>query len=256
MKKKNTLKNKKIGLALGGGAVFGAVHVGVLKALEEHDVKISAISGTSAGAIAAALYAFGKSAKEIESIILNINWSDMSSLKVSRYALLSNKHIGDFIKKHIGDKKFEDSDIPLAVIATDISSGEKVILDRGSVADAVVASTCVPGIFIPTEIDGRLLVDGGIVENVPVTPLKDKDMDIIIGVDLIPESSYKKPDNFIEVLYNSFNFLVKLNKKIQEKDVDILIKPDLSKFNALDMSDIEELIKKGYDETKTILDNF
>lgn len=251
----SSLKDKKVGLALGGGAVLGAVHVGVLKALEEKKIKIKAISGTSAGAIVAALYAFGKTPLEIEKIVVEFEWKKLSSLTISKYGVLSNEKIGEIIKQNIGDKKFKDANIGLGMIATDITTGEKVILDKGNVADAVIASTCIPGIFIPVEIEGRFLVDGGIVENIPLSPLKDKDIDFIIGVDLVPERSYKKPENVIEVLYNSFNFLVKINKKAQTKDADIIIKPDLSDFNAVDMSQIKDLIQIGYDETKKIIKN-
>ncbi|MDT8338101.1 MAG: patatin-like phospholipase family protein [Sulfurimonas sp.] len=249
----SNLKDKKIGLALGGGAVLGAVHVGVLKALEEEDIKIKAICGTSAGAIVAALYAFGKTPQEIEKIVVEFEWKKLSSLTLSKYGLLSNEKIGEIIKHNIGKKNFEDANIPLGMMATDITTGEKVILNKGSVADAVVASTCIPGIFIPVEIEERLLVDGGIVENVPLSCLKDKDVDFLIGVDLVPERSYKKPENVIEVLYNSFNFLVKINKKAQTKEADLTIKPDLSKYNAVDMSQMKELIDLGYKETKRIL---
>ncbi|MBE0513351.1 patatin-like phospholipase family protein [Sulfurimonas sp.] len=249
----SSLKDKKVGLALGGGAVLGAAHVGVLKALEEKKIEISAICGTSAGAIVAALYAFGKTPQEIEKIVVEFEWKKISSLTLSKYGLLSNEKIGEIIKHNIGNKNFEDANIPLGMIATDITTGEKVILNKGSVADAVVASTCIPGIFIPVEIEERLLVDGGIVENVPLSCLKDKDVDFLIGVDLVPERSYKKPENVIEVLYNSFNFLVKLNKKAQTKEADLTIKPDLSEYNAVDMSQMKELINLGYKETKRIL---
>lgn len=249
----NRFKDKKIGLALGGGAVLGAVHVGVLKALEEKGIKISAICGTSAGAIVAALYAFGKTPQEIENIIVEFEWKKLSSLTLSKYGVLSNEKIGEIIKKNIGDKRFKDAKIPLGMIATDITTGEKVILDKGSVAESVVASTCIPGIFIPVELGGRFLVDGGIVENIPLSCLKDKDVDFLIGVDLVPERSYKKPDNIIEVLYNSFNFLVRINKNAQTKEADLTIKPDLSEYNAIDMSQIKELIDLGYEETKKII---
>ncbi|MGE4397022.1 MAG: patatin-like phospholipase family protein [Sulfurimonas sp.] len=249
----SSLKDKKIGIALGGGAVLGAVHVGVLKALEEKNVKINAICGTSAGAIVAALYAFGKTPAQIEKIVVEFEWKKLSSLTLSKYGILSNEKIGEIIKLNIGDKKFKDANIPLGMIATDITTGEKVVLDKGSVADAVVASTCIPGIFIPVERGGRFLVDGGIVENVPISCLKNKDVDYLIGVDLVPERSYKKPENVIEVLYNSFNFLVRINKKAQTKEADLTIKPDLTEYNAVDMSQIKELIDLGYEETKKII---
>ncbi len=251
----NKFKNKTIALALGGGSVLGAAHIGVLKALEESKAEIKSISGTSAGAIVSSLYAFGKSAKEIEKIVLAFEWKNLSSLTLSKYGVLSNEKIGEIIKYNIGDKRIEDANIPLCIIATDITTGEKVILDKGSVSDAVMASTCVPGIFVPIELEGRFLVDGGIIENIPLSCLKNKDVDFVIGVDLISEHSYKKPNNVIEILYNSFNFLVKTNKRIQTKEADILIKPNLSKFNAIDMSQMKELIKIGYDETRKIIKN-
>ncbi|HEY9202979.1 MAG TPA: patatin-like phospholipase family protein, partial [Sulfurimonas sp.] len=189
----------------------------------------------------------------IEKIVVEFEWKKLSSLTLSKYGVLSNDKIGEIIKLNIGDKKFKDANIPLGMIATDITTGEKVVLDKGSVADAVVASTCIPGIFIPVEIGGRFLVDGGIVENVPISCLKNKDVDYLIGVDLVPERSYKKPENVIEVLYNSFNFLVRINKKAQTKEADLTIKPDLTKYNAVDMSQIKELIDLGYEETKKII---
>lgn len=165
----NKSKNKKIALALGGGSVLGAVHVGILKAFEEHGIEIKALSGTSAGAIVASLYAFGIGAKEIEKIVLEFEWKNLSSLTLSKYGILSNEKIGEMIKRNIGEKNIEDAKIPLSMVAIDITTGEKVVLDKGSVSDAVMASTCVPGIFIPIEIGGRLLVDGGIIENIPLS---------------------------------------------------------------------------------------
>lgn len=249
------LKGKKIALALGGGSVLGGVHVGVLKALEEYDVEIKSISGTSAGGIVASLYAFGKSPKEIEQIVLNFEWKNLVTLTLSKYAILSNQKIGEMIKENIGDVNIEDAKIMLSMIATDITNGQKVILDKGSTADAVMATTCVPGIFIPVELNGRLLVDGGIIENVPLSCLRDKDVDFIIGVDLICDNSHKKPENIIEILYNSFNFLVKINKNIQLKEANILIKPDLSNYNAIDLAQMKELINIGYKETRKMMRN-
>ncbi|MDQ1268044.1 MAG: hypothetical protein QG560_687 [Campylobacterota bacterium] len=251
----SSLKNKTVTLALGGGSVLGATHVGVLKALEESKAEIKAISGTSAGAIIAALFAFGKSAKEIEKIVLKFEWKNLSSLALSRFGLLSNEKIGEMIRHNIGDKNIEDANIPLCMIATDITTGEKVLLNKGNVAEAIMASTCVPGIFVPIEIGGRILVDGGIVENIPLSCLKSYQVDYKVGVDLVTTQSYRRPNNVIEILYNSFNFLVKTNKKIQTKEADILIKPDLSKFNAVDLSQMKELIKIGYEETRRIIKN-
>lgn len=251
---KKIKKNKKIGLALGGGAVLGAAHIGVLKALEEHDVHVQTIAGTSIGAFVAALYAFGQTWQDIQNITHDLNWLDISGISLSQSGLLSNMKLGKLLNENIGDVSFDEAEIPIAMIATDITSGEKVIIDSGNIAEGVMASTCIPGVFVPVEIGDRLLVDGGIVENVPVSPLKAMGADIIIGVDLHAEYAQKKPQNIIEVLLRSFEFTLKTATELQTEKVDILIKPDLSDFNMVDVHQAADLIEKGYEEAKRVLD--
>jgi len=246
-------KNKKIGLALGGGAVLGAAHIGVLKAMDELNIPVHFISGTSIGAFISAFYGFGKSWEEIESLTKDLNWLDLTGLSIPKLGLLSNKKLGDVIKKSLGDVNIEDAQIPVAMVATDITSGEKVVFFKGDVETAVMASSCIPGIFIPVEIDGRLLVDGGIVENVPVSPLKEMGADFIISVDLNAEHPYRKPENIVEVMLRSFDFTLKAATELQTEKVDIQIKPDLSEFNMMDISQADELIGAGYDEAKEAL---
>ncbi len=248
-------KKKKTGLALGGGAVLGAVHVGVLKVLKEKNITIDCISGTSIGAFIAALYAFGVSADDIEEVSKDLRWLDISEISLSKYGLMDNEKFGELLIEQIGDKNIEDANIPLRIIATDIASGEKVILEKGNLADAVRASACLPGIFKPVEIDGRLLVDGGIVENVPVTPLVDMGADHIIGVMLTVSAAAKRPEHIIEVMLNTFEFMITNISKPYLKDANVLIKPDLSSFDKVDTDQISDLIKKGYEEAKKMLEN-
>lgn len=239
-------ERKKIGLALGGGAALGASHIGVLKALDELDIKIDYISGTSIGAFIASFHAFGKNWQEIEEVTKDLKWLDVSGLTLSRYGLLSNDKLGDLIKDRIGSVCFKDANIPLAMIATDISTGEKVVLNDNDMATGVMASTCIPGIFIPVEIQDKFLVDGGIVENVPISPLKKMGADIIVAIDLNGQFAPKKPDNIIEVLLNSYDFTMLTSAKLQNKEADILIQPDLSSFNRVDIDQAPELIDAGY----------
>jgi NTE family protein len=166
--------------------------------------------------------------------------------------LLSNEKLGKLITEHIGDVNFAQADIPIAMISTDISNGEKIILKEGKVADAVMASTCIPGIFIPLEIGNKLLVDGGIVENVPITPLKEMGADFIIAVDLNAEYSHKKPEGIVEVLLNILDFTIMTATKLQTEEADVLIKPDLSSFNMVDTNQTADLIEKGYLEAKKV----
>lgn len=246
---------KNIGLALGGGAVLGAAHIGVLRAIDENSLKIRYVSGTSIGAFVGALYAFGLNWEKIKSLAANINWMDLSSITLSRYGLLSNEKLGDFLIEHIGDVNIEDSPIPLAIISTNITTGEKVTLTKGSVANAVMASTCIPGVFRPIEINGSMLVDGGIVENVPVKTAADLGAEFIIGVDLNAKHTFDKPEGIIDVLLNSFHFLMQQTDKLQTKSANVLIKPDLNKFNWTSMNQINDLIDQGYKDSKEILSN-
>ncbi|HDP94546.1 MAG TPA: patatin [Candidatus Aminicenantes bacterium] len=244
-----------IGLALGGGAVLGAAHVGVLRALDEMKIPIKCISGTSIGAFVGTLYAGGLSWKEIETIALDLKWLDISRIRPSRYGLLSNEKLGNIIKKQIGDLGFEDTKIPMAMMATDVATGEKVVLNSGKMAMAVMASTCIPGLFAPVEINGRLLVDGGVVENVPLSPLSDMEAEFVIGVDLNARSKRRRPENIVEVLLNTFDFLLMNATRLQTQKADLLIQPDLSEFSMVDTDQVAELIEVGYSESLKALKN-
>lgn len=242
-----------IGLALGGGAVLGAAHVGVLKAIDECDIQVKYVSGTSIGAVVAAFYAFGKDCQEIGEIASELKWMDITKISLSRYGLLSNEKLGDLMREHIGDQQIEDAKIPLAMVATDVTTGERVVMDKGSVIDAVMASTCIPGIFNPIKREDQLLVDGGIVENVPISTVKGLGADYIVGVDLNAKHKYDKPDNILEVITNSFHLLMKQSVSLQTEEADLLIKPDLTDFSRSDMNQIGELIDKGYEDAISVL---
>lgn len=245
--------NKKIGLALGGGAALGAAHLGVLKLLEEKEIKIAAISGTSIGAFIAALYAFNKSADDIIKTIRDLDWLDISELSLSRFGLLSNKKLGKKLDEILGEVNFTDAEIPLAMVATDVASGQKVTLSSGDVAQAVMASTCVPGIFIPSELDGKLLVDGGLVENVPVSVLQDLGAEVTIGVDLNTGRQYKKPDDIADLLMNSMDIAIDNATRIQTSKADFIIKPVLTGYSRTETEKLDELIEQGYQTAKDAL---
>lgn len=248
-------KKLDTGLALGGGVVLGAAHIGVLKALEESDRKIDCLAGTSIGAMVAALSAFGKNWKEIREMALEMNWLDVSGLSLSRYGLLSNNKLGKLIQNSIGDVTFDQAERPLAVVTTDITSGRRVVLQEGKVAEAVMASSCIPGMFKPVTLGNRMLVDGGVVENVPITPLQEMGAKSIIGVDLNAHNTYRKPKNIADVLLNSFDMVIRNATRFQTRDADILIAPDLSDFNRFDTDQAADLIEAGYRAAREKLEN-
>ncbi|MDX1585162.1 MAG: patatin-like phospholipase family protein [Balneolaceae bacterium] len=236
-----------IGVALGSGAALGAAHVGVLRALEEYRIKPTYMAGTSIGALVAALYAFGKSVDEIEEIAISLDWLDISDIKLSKLGLLTNNEIGELLDEHLGEVTFDEAKIKLAVVATDISNGEKVILNKGKVSDAVEASACIPVIFEPVEIDGRMLVDGGLLESVPVSVLKDFGAEATIAVDVKAYRKYKRPDDIFDVLNNSLEIALIHLAHVRMEDVDILIQPKLGDFSRMDTSRTGEMIELGYE---------
>ena len=244
------LFNTKIGLALGGGAAKGIAHIGVLSALEEAQVKISYISGTSVGAIVAALYAFKVDTATMGSLARRLSMSKVTTFKLNKTGFFSTDSLRELMLEYLGEVNIEDAEIPLAIVATDINSGEEVILTRGPVADAVCASAAVPGIYIPVVIDGRTLVDGGLVENVPVGPLRTMGAGVIIASNLSAVNHYSEPSHVVDVMRNAFEIAVSQHTKAQLKDVDLLISMDLSDFSLRDNSErYDELFAIGYDST-------
>ncbi len=246
-------EEKKIGLALGGGAVLGAVHIGVLRAIEERQIPVDYISGTSSGSVIGALYAFGKTPEELEHIFEELTWFDISALSLSQNGLLSNEKLGKMIINHIGEVNIEDASIPLTIIATDASNGDKLELKKGPVNMAVMASAAIPGIFKPIKLQNRLLIDGGIVENIPTQTLKDNGADFVIGVDLHTGFKQEEPGNIIDVILNSFHFSILSAARLQVRVADILIQPDLTGFNRTDTKQVRDLIKIGYEEATRLL---
>lgn len=249
-------KAPKIGLALGSGAALGAAHVGVLKALEEHGIRPAYIAGTSIGALVASLYAFGMPADEIEEIALSLDWLDISGIKLSKLGLLSNNELGELLDEKLGDVTFDQAHAKLAVVATDISNGEKVIIKEGNVSDAVKASASIPVIFEPVEIDGRMLVDGGLLESVPIEALKELGAEFIIAVDVKAFRKYKRPDDIFDVLNNSLEIALIHLARVRVEDVDIMIQPRLEEFSRMDTNHTSEMIQIGYDTAMEALKKF
>ncbi|ERJ12133.1 patatin-like phospholipase family protein [Haloplasma contractile] len=254
MVNKNKLNNETlhIGLALGGGAVLGAAHVGALKAIEDKNIKIDCIAGTSIGAIIGAFIAFGKSCEEIEEIISDLNWISVTKLTFSKEGFLTNKKLANKLYDTIGDVNFDDAIIPFSVVATDIATGERVILNKGSVVEAVLASSSIPGIFKPITIDGRMLVDGGVVENVPISPLKEMGAELIVAVSLNP--SKEKPKNMIDIMLNSYYFSTFRTAQLQLEKEHLLLELDLHDYNPVYTKQVPNLIDVGYKQAKAFIE--
>ncbi|PIE43771.1 MAG: patatin [Gammaproteobacteria bacterium] len=239
--------NTSIGLALGGGAARGLAHIGVLKAFEEEGIKISYLSGTSIGALVASYYAFGKSIDELMRIGANLHLKKVINFTLKKRGVFSTAGIRELIERDIGDVCIEQARLPLAICTTDIVSGKQVVFRKGNLADAVCASVAVPGLFVPVEIGGHLLVDGGIVENVPVSPLEPMGAGIIVAIDLNGVQHYPEPDDMLDVISNAIDIGMDLRTQDQLKKADITVSLDLSAYNRIGNNDrAEELVMEGY----------
>ena len=246
--------NTRIGLALGGGAAKGIAHIGVLKAFEEERLPISYLSGTSIGALIASYYAFGKSTEEILAVGRGLRLQRVINFTLRKRGFFTTDSIKSMILNDLGDVNIEQAKIPLAICTTDIETGNLVIFEKGNLAQAVCASVAVPGLFVPIEWEGKLLVDGGIVENVPVTPLEHMGAGIIVAVDLNGVKKYPKPDDITSVIGNAIDITMDLRTREQLKRADISVSLDLTEYSRLDNSQVtDKLFMEGYRPMKAKL---
>ncbi len=271
-------KRLKVGLVLSGGGAKGFAHIGVLRALEKAGIKIDYIGGTSMGAVVGALYASGYNSTQIDSIFYNTDFDELlqdyiprtsksfyekrndemyalslpfRKLKIGIPAALSKgmynyNLLSKLTHKVRHVKDFTQLPIPFLCVATDIEKGEPVVLRGGYLAQAMLASSAFPSLFSPVEIDGKLLVDGGVVNNYPVEEVRKMGADIIIGVDVQDDLKDRKSLNDatrILVQITNLDMIKRMKEKI--KITDIYIKPDISNYGVISFAEGQEIIKKG-----------
>ena len=246
-----------MGLALGGGGAKGVAHIGVLKALEEANVQIDYLAGTSVGAMVASLYAFNVDVDTISDLARRLTISDITTFKLNKTGFFTTDLLRKLLIDYVGDVNIEEASIPLAIVATDINTGEAVIFRQGSLVDAVCASASIPGIYIPMTLNGRTLVDGGLVQNVPVQPVKDMGAGVIIASHLSSVDRYEEPKNVLDVMRNAFEIAVSQHTKGEVDMADLLIAMDLSDFSHRDNTERhDELFAIGYETAAKQLSNF
>ncbi|MFJ4389573.1 patatin-like phospholipase family protein [Pseudomonas soli] len=281
----------KIGLVLSGGAARGLAHIGVLKALEEQGVRIDAIAGTSMGAVVGGLYASGYSIAELEKLATTLDWQQALSDAPPRkdVPFRRKQDDRDFLVKqklsfrddgslglplgviqgqnlalllesklaHAADvRDFDKLPIPFRAVATDITSGEKVIFRRGHLPQVIRASMSIPAVFAPVELDGRLLVDGGMTDNIPVDVVREMGVDLAIVVDIgTPLRNRKQLATVVDVLNQSITLMTRRNSEEQLASLrreDILVQPPLSAFGVTDFGRAQDMIDAGYRATRAL----
>jgi NTE family protein len=235
-----------LGLALGGGFARGFAHLGVLQVLEQNCIPISSIAGTSVGSILGAAYASGAPLARIIAACRTLRFRDIARWRVSRLGLASNHRLGDLIASVFCARQFEELEIPMAVVATDLNSGEPVVLTHGNLVDAIRASCAFPGLFEPVEIGTRCLADGGLVAAVPTQAARDLGASFVLGVSVGSHDGYRgAPTNMFQVVSRAVAAAQKHQFEVWERHADLVLRPDVSTLAWDDFHRVDEAMEAG-----------
>ena len=248
-KTENTRKLKyKLGLALSGGGTRGFAHVGAIKAFEEEHIKFDYVAGTSAGSLIGSLYCADVSTDVMVEVAKQVSRQEL----VSKFWLNSDSaNIARVVNRLLLDKTFEELSTPFAAVAVDIIKGEEVVLDTGNVAQAVSASCSVPALFRPVEIGDKVLVDGGLLNNMPADVCRQMGAEVVIGVDLNHNRGRgAKSRRITDILVATWNITTKSTVYKGIINSDLVIEPELSEFSRASLSHIEQMVQEGYRAAK------
>lgn len=244
------MKHPIVGLALGSGGARGFAHLGVIKVLKEEGIPIDLIAGSSMGALIACFYGAGIKLEHLYQLSLAFKRKYYLDFTVPKMGFISGKRIKDFIKVFTHGKSIEELALPVAVVATDLLTGERVVFKEGPVANAVRASISIPGIFVPEKYEGRLLVDGGVADRVPVSVAKDMGADIVIAVDVSRVKRNAEITSIYDVIMQSIDIMqteIVINRQIAS---DIMICPSVEQYSSQAFTNIKEIIAIGEQETR------
>jgi len=235
-----------IGLALGGGFARGIAHIGVLKVIEEENIPVHFVAGTSVGALIGAAYCSGLNVEELEQFASRVRFKHFARWTLSRFGFASNQRMIGFLDSLLKVKTFEDLKIPLAVTATDFSTGEGVVFHSGPLVDPVRASCAYPGMFLPVKIGGRLLVDGMLAYPVPTAALREMGASRVLAVSLKGKwTNGDGPRHVFEVIGQCFAIAQEMNSSQWKQEADLVIEPDVHEFKYDDFEQSANLVRAG-----------
>ncbi len=235
-----------IGLALGGGFARGFAHLGVLQVLEQNRIPIACIAGTSVGSILGAAYASGAPLARIIATCRTLRFRDIARWRVSRLGLASNHRLGDLIERVFDSRQFEDLRMPMAVVATDLNTGEPVVFTEGNLVEAIRASCAFPGLFEPVQIGTRYLADGGLVAPVPTRAARDLGAAFVLGVSVgIQDGHRGAPSNIFQVVARAVHAAQKHQFEAWERHADLVLRPDVQAIAWDDFERADEAIEAG-----------
>lgn len=244
------MSRPKIGLALGSGGARGFAHVGVIKVLLEAGIPIDLIAGSSMGALVGTFYAAGSDIERLYKLSKLFKRKYYLDFTVPKMGFIAGKRVKGLIRMITFGKNLEQLDIPVSVVATDLMTGEKVIFNKGPIEDAVRASISIPGIFVPEKDKGKLLVDGGVVDRVPVSVVKAMGADIVIAVDVSRIKRNAEITSIYDVIMQTIDILqmeLMANRTITS---DVMIRPPVEMYSSRAFTNIEDIITIGEEEAK------
>jgi NTE family protein len=242
-----------IALVLGGGAARGFAHVGVIRALEQEKVPIDMIIGTSVGSLIGAIYAYDTNSFELEWTAFSLEKDQVFDYGIFSAFTSMGPVKGDKLEEFVKSKvpvNIEDLKLPFAAVATDLNRGTRVVIDHGPVARAVHASSAIPGVFNPVDYQGKILVDGGVMDNIPISVAREKGADIVIAVDISENVINFNITNLIDVMVQSINIMFRENVVHKLKDADVVIVPAVGDVGMLDFSQKKRCMQAGIEATQ------
>jgi NTE family protein len=237
---------RKLGLALGGGGARGLAHIGVLKVLEEESLAAEFVAGTSVGSLIGALYCCGYSWHQLYELAHTTDWGDLVTFTVPRLGLVNARKLERLVDRLAGGRRLEELPVPFRAVAVDVTAGEEVVLAEGPVSRAVRASASIPGIFEPTAWEGRLLVDGGLLDNVPSEVVRDMGAEVVLAVNLSGERAKSRPpENILDVMLYSMEVLIHGQGLKGTAAADEPVVPDLEGFSYRNLGRLKEMVERG-----------
>ncbi|HSM91771.1 MAG TPA: patatin-like phospholipase family protein [Anaeromyxobacteraceae bacterium] len=241
----------RVALVLGGGAARGFAHVGVLRALEQEKIPIDLVVGTSVGSLIGALYAADRNSFELEWTAFQLEKEDLFDYGVMNVVTGMSFAAGDRLERWLTEKvrvkNIEDMKVPFAAVATDLNWGSKVVIDRGPVARAVRASSAIPGVFPPVQHMGKILVDGGVSDNIPISVARQKGADLVVAVDISEDLGNTNIKNVVDVVLQATNIMFALNVEHSKRGADVLVTPKIGDVGMLDFTQKKRCMQAGID---------
>ncbi|MFC0524024.1 patatin-like phospholipase family protein [Pontibacillus salicampi] len=247
------MSRPKVGLALGSGGARGLAHLGVLKTLQEANIPIDMVAGSSIGALVGSFYCSGQDIEHMYKLAKTFKRKFYVDFTVPKMGFIQGNRVKEFVSLFTYRKNIEDLDTPLSIIATDLYNGEKVIFTSGSVADAVRASISIPGIFVPEKVGNRLLIDGGVIDRVPVSVVRGMGADIVIAVDCAHFDASNDVTSIYDVIIQSIDIMQHEFIKRVKLDADIMLRPSVAQYSSRAYTNMEVIIREGELEAKAHL---